>query len=86
MKHKQAIVVLSAVLILSNTATAQKDSSGIYKTADDFKNRKLSYAINYKTENHKIKLLFSYYLLSFQNRNNINSGINQHPAPGKAIP
>lgn len=40
---------------------AQKDSSGIYKTADDFKERKLSFAINYKTEKHKIKnkLLFN---------------------------
>lgn len=42
-------------LLLFSTVIAQKDSSGIYKTADDFQQRKLSYAINYKTENHKIK-------------------------------
>ena len=34
---------------------AQKDSSGIFKTAQDFQERKLSYAINYKTGKHKIK-------------------------------
>ena len=33
---------------------AQKDSSGIYKTTEDFQQRKLSYAINCKTEKHKI--------------------------------
>ena len=43
------------LLILSQGSYAQKDSSGIYKTAEDFQNRKLSYAINYKTEKHKIK-------------------------------
>ena len=41
--------------LASSTGIAQKDSSGIYKTADDFQLRKLSYAINYKTEKHKIK-------------------------------
>ena len=39
---------------LNFCSLAQKDSSGIYRTADDFKNQKLSYAINYKTEKHKI--------------------------------
>ena len=66
LKHKQmkkfnyAIMLAVSVLALS-TAMAQKDSSGIYKTADDFRQRKLSYAINYKTEKHKIKnnLLFN---------------------------
>ena len=42
------------MLIFSQNLFAQKDSSGMYITADDFKNRKLSYAINYKTEKHKI--------------------------------
>jgi len=37
-------------------ASAQKDSSGIYKTAGDFKAKKLSLAINCKTESHKIKI------------------------------
>ena len=50
-----------SLLIFTHNLFAQKDSSGIYLTADDFKNRKLSYAINYKTEKHKIKtyLLFN---------------------------
>jgi hypothetical protein len=53
-KFNYAIMLAINILALS-TAMAQKDSSGIYKTADDFKERKLSYAINYKTEKHKIK-------------------------------
>lgn len=35
---------------------AQQDSSGVYFTASDFKNRHLVYAINCKTQKHKIKL------------------------------
>jgi hypothetical protein len=35
---------------------AQQDSSGVYLTASDFKNRHLVYAINCKTQKHKIKL------------------------------
>lgn len=59
-KLNYAIMLAINVLALS-TAMAQKDSSGVYKTADDFRQRKLSYAINYKTEKHKIKnnLLFN---------------------------
>lgn len=41
-------------IFLSLNASAQKDSSGIYNTAADFQQGKLSYAINYKTEKHKI--------------------------------
>ncbi len=59
---KKNIPFLTAIGLLAITmnATAQKDSSGIYQTADDFRNQKLSYAINYKTEKHKINdyLLF----------------------------
>ena len=51
--NQSNLIVLASILITS-TAFAQKDSSGIYKTANDFKNRKLSYAIIYKTEKHKI--------------------------------
>ena len=53
---KKNIFFLTAIGLLAITlnATAQKDSSGIYQTADDFRNHKLSYAINYKTEKHKI--------------------------------
>ena len=35
---------------------AQQDSSGVYLTASDFKNRHLVYAINCNTQKHKIKL------------------------------
>lgn len=51
---KTTITILAFAIFLSVNAFAQKDSSGIYKTAEDFQNRKLSYAINYKTEKHKI--------------------------------
>jgi hypothetical protein len=54
MNQNQFKLLLIASFFIANTSFAQKDSSGIYKTADDFKNRKLSYAINYKTEKHKI--------------------------------
>ena len=55
------LVISSAFGLLSLAATAQKDSSGIYKTVKDFQQGKLSYAINYKTESHKINdnLLFN---------------------------
>ncbi len=46
--------MLVSGLFAFSTVIAQKDSSGIYKTAEDFQNRKLAYAINYKTEKHKI--------------------------------
>ncbi len=54
-------IMLAINILAISTAVAQKDSSGIYKTAKDFQERKLSYAINYKTEKHKIKnnLLFN---------------------------
>lgn len=52
-KVKNYFLVISSMLIISS-AVAQKDSSGIYKTSGDYKQRKLSYAINYKTEKHKI--------------------------------
>jgi hypothetical protein len=55
MKKIFLLVLAGCLLTLSQSSYAQKDSSGIYKTADDFQNRKLSYAINYKTEKHKIK-------------------------------
>ncbi len=57
--HSKLIVIAS--LLITGSAFAQKDSSGIYKTADDFQNRKPSYVISYKTEKHRIKdnLLFN---------------------------
>ena len=54
MKKFNLFFMLVAGLLASLTGIAQKDSSGIYKTADDFSKRKLSYAINYKTEKHTI--------------------------------
>lgn len=55
------LMLAGGLFALTQNSFAQKDSSGIYKTADDFKQRKLSYAINYKTEKHKINdnLLFN---------------------------
>lgn len=43
-------------LIVSHKVNAQKDSSGVYMTASDFKIKKLSFPINCKTKKHKIKL------------------------------
>ena len=54
MNKNQFKLPLIAFLFITINSFAQQDSSGIYKTAADFKNRKLSYAINYKTEKHKI--------------------------------
>ena len=54
MKTRQSTLLLIVFLFITCTVFSQKDSSGIYKTVADFKNQKLSYAINYKTEKHKI--------------------------------
>jgi hypothetical protein len=55
MKKINSLVMLVSGLLAYSTVMAQKDSSGIYRTASDFQQKKLSYAINYKTEKHKIK-------------------------------
>ncbi len=55
MKTISSFFIAGSLLAINLSASAQKDSSGIYQTADDFRNHKLSYAINYKTEKHKIK-------------------------------
>ena len=47
------LAIICLLSFASLKAMAQSDSSGIYKTASDFQQKKLSYAINYKTENHK---------------------------------
>ena len=53
---KICLLMVSGSLLMSNQYLhAQVDSSGIYKTASDFQQKRLSYAINYKTEKHKIK-------------------------------
>lgn len=54
MKYLLTIAVVTALNGFW-VANAQKDSSGIYATADDYKNQKLSYAVNYKAEKHTIK-------------------------------
>ena len=54
MKKFNYFILLVGGLLTFSTVIAQKDSSGFYSTANDFKVVKLSYAINYKTEKHKI--------------------------------
>lgn len=49
-----ALVCIS--IVFAHSALAQNDSSGIYKTPSDFSAKKLSLAINCKTESHKIKI------------------------------
>lgn len=58
---KIQLLLATIFLWFFQLANAQKDSSGIYKTAEDYQVKKLSYAINYKTEKHKINdnLLFN---------------------------
>lgn len=46
--------MLVSILILGQSANAQKNISGIYKTAEDFQQKKLSYSIDCNTEKHKI--------------------------------
>ncbi len=50
--------LVSIIFVASITldAQAQQDSSGVYMTSNDFQNGKLAYAINCKTQKHKIKL------------------------------
>jgi hypothetical protein len=55
-KYLISAAILFTSFAFALNAIAQKDSSGIYKTAADFSAKKLSLAINCKTENHKIKI------------------------------
>jgi hypothetical protein len=55
MKKMNYFLMVVCVFLSRSTVVAQKDSSGLYKTADDFTGKKLSLAINCKTETHKIK-------------------------------
>src|SRR3970282_107581 len=54
MKTK-SIVATSIMLFISLSCFSQKDSSGVYFTANDFVMHKLSFAINCKAQKHKIK-------------------------------
>ncbi len=53
---KRFIILIILVTILSSVINAQNDSSGIYFSAQDFVNHKLSYAINCNSEKHRIRL------------------------------
>lgn len=53
-KDSYLFIMMISTLIATQSVSAQKDSSGIYKTAEDFQQRKLSYAINCKKEKHTI--------------------------------
>jgi len=55
-KYLISAAILCFSFVFALNTTAQKDSSGIYKTAADFNAKKLSLAINCKTETHKIKI------------------------------
>jgi diadenosine tetraphosphate (Ap4A) HIT family hydrolase len=55
-KYLLSAAFLCISFVFALTTSAQKDSSGIYKTTNDFIAKKLSLVINCKTENHKIKI------------------------------
>jgi hypothetical protein len=55
-KYLITTALICTSFVFACNASAQKDSSGIYKTAADFSAKKLSLAINCKTESHKIKI------------------------------
>lgn len=50
----KSLLFFFCLLNLYNAVYAQQDSSGVYVTAQDYKESKLSYAINCKTQKHKI--------------------------------
>lgn len=56
MKTRNFITLALIVFSSITSSLAQQDSSGVYLSASDFKNGKLAYAINCKTQKHKIKL------------------------------
>ena len=53
MKKLNFLPLLASTLLSVSISVAQKDSSSICKTADDFQQRNLSNAINYKTQNQR---------------------------------
>lgn len=50
------IISIGFLLLLQQTVTAQKDSSGIFLTANDFVQNRLLYSGSCKKDKHKIKL------------------------------
>jgi len=55
-KYLISVALFCTSFAVTINASAQKDSSGIYKTTGDFTAKKLSLAINCKSESHKIKI------------------------------
>lgn len=49
------IITISFLILKSTFSFSQKDSSGIYFTANDYAKHKLSFVIDCKTQKHKIK-------------------------------
>lgn len=55
MKTRTAMIT-AFLLSMCGLVTAQSTTSGVYKTYEDYMNQKMAYAIDCKTEKHKIKL------------------------------
>lgn len=51
----KVLLILGSIMSFPWAVLAQQDSSGVYESVSDFEKSKLSYAINCKTEKHKIK-------------------------------
>lgn len=52
---KTTMIGFFVLILLPLSGLAQQDSSGVYKTSEDYKNRELSFAIDCNTQKHKIK-------------------------------
>jgi hypothetical protein len=53
-KRVMKIIISILLMLLAGPVTAQHDSSGVYMSAQDYINANLKYAINCKTQRHKI--------------------------------
>ena len=51
----QTFIVVSFMILKSTFIFSKQDSSGIYLTASDYMEHKLSFSINCKTQKHKIR-------------------------------
>lgn len=51
----KSVLFFCSLLNLCNVVYAQQDSSGVYLKFSDFQQQKLAYAINCRTQKHKIK-------------------------------
>lgn len=52
---KKILIIQTLLIALAINAFSQNTNSGVYLTFNDYLNNKLSYAINCKTETHKIR-------------------------------